>query len=395
MIVQSTKKKTRWGFINLLGVEKVVRVAMITNDIGGGTGNHLLSMLKHWDKHIWRTVIFSTAPGWDRIVPDVPIQYLPPSRYFRNYPVAQLRYLAQLKKIFLNMLPDIVHTYFFWSIIYGRLLKIAGRIKILVENREDEGFNWGRHEYLLLRMTKNLPDKIICVSEAVKKVVQERERMEASRIAVINNGVDVNDVPSGLQAVTRRELGFQEENLVIGMVANYNRSVKGVGNFLDVVPAIVSAVPSARFIFVGGGNEENALREKARMLGIEPYLVFVGYTKEIHRYYEIMDISVLNSFSEGLSLTLLESMGYGIPVVATRVGGNPELVVDGETGYLVPVNNHSLLAARIVKLLLDTDLRRSMGEEGRRRIERKFRMRNIADQYLEIYKGLLGSRAPQ
>jgi glycosyltransferase involved in cell wall biosynthesis len=177
------------------------------------------------------------------------------------------------------------------------------------------------------------------------------------------------------------------------MVANYNRAVKGVGNFLEVVPTIVSAVPSARFIFVGGGNEEKALREKARMLGIEPYLVFVGYTKEIHRYYEIMDISVLNSFSEGLSLTLLESMGYGIPVVATRVGGNPELVVEGETGYLVPVNNHGLLADRIVKLLVNPELRRRMGEEGRRRIERKFRMRNVANRYLDIYKGLLAEKS--
>jgi glycosyltransferase involved in cell wall biosynthesis len=393
MVFQFTKRQTRQGFNNILHTEEAVRVAMITTDIGGGTGNHLLSMLKHWDKNIWQTIIYSTAPGWDRTVPDVPIQYLPPSRYFRYYPVAQFRYLAKLSKIILNTLPEIVHTYFFWSIIFGRLLKMAGRIKILVENREDEGFNWGWHEYLLLRRTKHLPDKIICVSEAVKKVVQERERMEETRIAVINNGVDSNNVPSGLQAVTRRELGFHDENLVIGMVANYNRPVKGVGNFLDVVPAIVSAVPSARFIFVGGGNEENALREKAKMLGIEPYLVFVGYTKEIHRYYEIMDISVLNSFSEGLSLTLLESMGYGISVVATRVGGNPELVVEGETGYLVPVNNHGLLADRIVKLLLHPELRRSMGEEGRKRIERKFQMRDVANRYLEIYKGLLAEKS--
>jgi glycosyltransferase involved in cell wall biosynthesis len=293
-----------------------------------------------------------------------------------------------------NRAPDIVHTYFFWSIIYGRLLKMGGKIKILVENREDEGFNWGFHEYLLLRMTKSLPDKIICVSEAVKRVVQERERIEESRIAVINNGVDANLLTQGLHAVTRRELGFHEENLVVGMVANYNRPVKGVGNFLDVVPAIVSAVPSARFLFVGGGNEEEALLEKARMLGIESYLVFAGYTKEIDRYYEIMDISVLNSFSEGLSITLLESMGYGIPVVATRVGGNPELVMEGETGYLVPVNSHGLLADRIVKLLINPELRRSMGEEGRRRIERKFRMRNVANQYLEVYKELLSGRVP-
>jgi glycosyltransferase involved in cell wall biosynthesis len=385
----------RRRFINIRGIDKAVRIAIITNDIGGGTGNHLLAMLKHWDKNVWNTVILSTAPGWDRTPPDVPIQYLPPSKYLRHYPVAQFRYISQLGRVLNSMLPDIVHTYFFWAILYGRLLKMAGKIPILVENREDEGFNWGFHEYLLLRMTRKVPDKIICVSEAVKKVVQKRERIEDARISVINNGVDSSPVPSRMEAATRRELGLTEENLVIGMVANYNRPVKGVGNFLEVIPAIVSTVPSARFLFVGGGSEENALREKARSLGIEPYLVFVGYTKEIHRYYEIMDISVLNSFSEGLSLTLLESMMYGIPVVATRVGGNPELVAEGESGYLVPVNNHGLLTDRIVELLSNPDLRRRLGEAGRLRIERNFQMRDVAIRYLEIYEGLLSERAPQ
>ena len=131
---------------------------------------------------------------------------------------------------------------------------MAGKIKILVENREDQGFNWGMHEYLWLRMTNRLPDKIICVSEAVKQVVLDREGVEESRIAVVNNGVDLHQASSGMQEVTRRELGFKDDHLVLGMVANYNRSVKGVRNFLDAIPAIIAAVPSARFLFLGGGR---------------------------------------------------------------------------------------------------------------------------------------------
>ena len=375
-----------------MSYKNFVKIAIFTNDIGGGTGNHLLSMLKHWDKSYWQTIIFSTAPGWDRVVPDVPIQYLPLSRYFRFYPVAQLRYLSLLNDEMNNRRPDIIHTYFFWSIIYGRLLKLAGKINILVENREDEGFNWGLHEYIWLRKTKYIPDKVICVSEAVKKVVLERERIEESRIAVINNGVDMDHVPSGMQLVTRQELGFNEGNIVLGMVANYNRPVKGVSNFLDAIPSIILAVPSARFLFIGGGNEENALRDKTKMLGIEPYVVFAGYTKEINRYYEIMDISVLTSFSEGLSLTLLESMSYGIPVVATNVGGNPEVVEEGQTGYLVPVNNNGILVDRIVKLLQNQELRRSMGKEGRLRSKRNFQMPDVANRYLDVYKGLMAEK---
>lgn len=369
-----------------------MKIAILTNDLGGGTGNHLLSMLKHWDKTFWQTIIYSSAPVRDRVVPDVPVEHLPPSKIFRFYPAAQVRSLAHLCKIMKDRRPDIVHTYFFWSILYGRALKLAGVIKTLVENREDQGFDWGMHEYLWLRWTSHLPDKIICVSEAVKQVVLDREGVAESRIVVVNNGVDLKQDSSGMQESTRRELGFKEENLVVGMVANYNRPVKGVANFLDAIPAIIEAVPSARFLFVGGGDEENALRDKARNLGMEPYVVFAGYKKEIHRYYEIMDISVLTSFSEGLSLTLLESMGYGIPIVATRVGGNPELVVEGETGYLVPVKDNQTLVDRIVTLLKDKELRRTMGNEGRLRAERKFRMRDVSSRYLDIYKGLLTNR---
>ena len=105
-----------------------------------------------------------------------------------------------------------------------------------------------------------------------------------------------------------------------------------------------------------------------------------------------MDISVLTSLSEGLSLTLLESMSYGIPIVATNVGGNPEVVAEGESGFLVPARENGPLVDRIVELLLNAELRRRMGSEGRSRVEEKFRMRDVSSRYLEIYKGLLTGR---
>ncbi|MBE0568164.1 MAG: glycosyltransferase family 4 protein [Deltaproteobacteria bacterium] len=365
-----------------------MKIAILTDILGGGTGTHLLSMLKHWDRGRYETVIFSTAPKEDRFIPEGPVEYIPPVNGFNFYPAAQIRRLARLRRIMKEFRPDIVHAYFFWSIIYGRLLKLAGTVDILVENREDQGFNWGRHEYLWLRNTYRLADRIVCVSEAVKQAVVEKEGVEPSRIEVVNNGIDIQQGSSGEPEAIRRELGFDPGHLVLGMVANYNRPVKGVGNFLDAIPAIVKEMPSARFLFVGGGDEENSLRDKARALGIEPYVVFAGFKKDIRPYYEIMDISVLTSFSEGLSLTLLESMVYGIPIVATRVGGNPEVVEEGVNGYLVPVKDTPALVDRIVKLLKDPDLRHRMGREGRLRAERNFQIRGVANRYLELYNRL-------
>jgi glycosyltransferase involved in cell wall biosynthesis len=365
------------------------RLLFLTDDLGGGTGNHLLSMMKHWDGGRWQAEILSRVPLTARISPEVPVRYLPSNGTIDVYPIAQIQALGRIRKVISEIDPAILHTYFFWPILFGRLLKWGGAVKVLVENREDQGFDWGFHEYSWLRLTRNLPDRIICVSDAVKQVVTARERVREDRVVVIRNGVETLHDAGGESAEIRRELGIGEEHLILGMVANFNRSVKGVSLFLDAVPEIVRRVPAARFLLIGRGKEEKALRDKARTMGIEPYVRFAGYRKDIHRCYAIMDVSALTSFSEGLSITLLESMRCGIPVVATRVGGNPEVVVDGETGYLVPPGDVSAFVSRTVTLLLDRDLRKRIGEEGRRRVERHFLLRDVAKRYEEVYEGLL------
>jgi glycosyltransferase involved in cell wall biosynthesis len=362
------------------------RIAFLTDDLGGGTGNHMLSMMRCWDKSRWQVEILSRAPLTSRIPPEVPVRYLTAEGMINLYPIAQIRALAQTREALRQMAPDIVHAYFFWSILFARLLKREGKIDVLIENREDQGFNWGFHEYSWLRATRGLPDRIICVSDAVKQVVMAREKVDERRIVVIRNGVAPLPDVGTEAAETRKSLGLEPGHLVVGMVANFNRSVKGVSLFLDAVPAITRAVPSARFLLLGRGKEEGALREKARSMGIEPYVLFAGYRQDIQRYYAIMDVSALTSFSEGLSITLLESMRCGIPVVATRVGGNPEVVLDGETGYLVPAGDVPMFAARTIALLRDGDLRARMGAESRRRAERHFQLRDVASRYLEIYE---------
>jgi len=369
------------------------RILFLTDVLGGGTGNHMLSMMKHWDKSRWEVEILSRARLTARISPDVPVSYIPSDGWLNLYPIAQIRALGRIRKHIEERPPDIVHAYFFWSILFGRFLKWEGKVRTLIENREDQGFNWGVHEYSWLRLTRGFPDRIICVSDAVKQTVIKRERVDEDRIVVVRNGVEALPDARAEAAETRKELGIGEDQLVVGMVANFNRSVKGVSLFLDAVPEIVQAVPTARFLLLGRGKEEKALRDKARAMGIDAYILFAGYRQDIHRYYAVMDVSALTSFSEGLSITLLESMRCGVPVIATRVGGNPEVVVEGGTGYLVPPGDVPAFASRTVKLLLDRGLRIRMGEEGRRRVERHFLLRDVASRYQEIYKGMLSRKS--
>ena len=367
-------------------------VVFLMSDLGGGTGDHLLSMFNRWEDRGWAARIISERPLTSRLIPAVPVDVLERTDWFDRYPITQLRRIRRIGQLLKQSGHDVVHSYFFWSIIYGRVLKKLGKIRYLIENREDQGYSWNRRDYAILRAGRSLPDRVICVSEAVRQVVLERERIDADRVVVVHNGIEpLSDDEVGDRQAVREELGLNESDLVVGMVANLNRKVKGVSYFIDALPLILEAVPSVRFVIFGKGKDEPALRERARSLSVDTSLVFAGFRPDIERYYAALDISVLTSLTEGLSISLLQSMQHGLPVVVTRVGGNPEVVVDGDTGFLVRARDPAKFAEKVIELLRDPDLRRRMGESGRNRVSEAFQVERAADRYLDIYEEVLVS----
>lgn len=366
------------------------RLLVLTDDLGGGTGNHLLAVADRVAAAGWEVEVASFEPRTARHRPRVKHTVLPPPGGPDRYPFHQIARFRQVRRFVRDRRPDVLHAYFFWPVLYGRLLRAAGTVPRLVENREDEGFAWGAHEYAWLRLTRRIPDAVVCVSEAVRRVVLERERLDPARTTVVRNGIEAPEPGSGEVVVElRRELGIPEGAPVAGMVANLNRAVKGVDRFLEAIPRILEVVPGARFVVVGGGEDEEALREAARRAGLGERVSFPGYREDVHAFYRLMDVSVLTSHSEGLSITLLEAMSHGLPVVATRVGGNPEVVAEGETGYLVPADDLGAFARRVVELLLSRDLREAMGRAGRSRVLAEFTLRGAAGRYRRLYRELL------
>lgn len=365
-------------------------VLLLTNDFGGGTGNHLLQMMERWDLDRWRPEIVAGKPRTARIRPPVPVTELPPEAV-SLYPVAQALRLRRLVGLMRSKDPKVVHAYFFWPVVYGRLMKLMGVVPRLVENREDMGFNWGRHEYAWLRSTRSVPDRVICVSEAVRSVVLDREGMDADRTVVIRNGVPpAPDVAPDRVRALRCRLDIPADAPVVGMVANLNRSVKGGDLFLRVADRVLVEMPDAVFLVVGLGGMDGPLQDTARRLGVERSIRFTGYTEDVATHYEFMDVSILTSRTEGLSITLLESMSHGVPVVATRVGGNPEVVVEGETGWLVEPGAPGRFARRVVELIRDRGLRSRMGSNAQRRVAAEFNLEKVARRYEKVYARLLG-----
>lgn len=363
------------------------RLLYLTADLGGGTGNHLLSMLARLDAERWQAEVVTEGAVRARVGATVPVTELGPPR-LRKYPLAQISRLADVARVCRMRRPGLVHAYFFWAIVYARLLKLAGRIPLLVENREDQGFNWGRHEYAWLRLTRAAPDRVVCVSDAVRRTARASEGLPEERLAVIRNGIAPPGPRPG-RAEARAAFGLAPEALVVGLVANFDRAAKGVDRFVEAIPPVVEAVPAARFLLVGRGRNEAEVRELVRRLGVEDRLVFAGFRPDVEVAYAAMDLSVLTSRTEGLSITLLESMDHGLPVVVTDVGGNPEVVSPGETGLLVPPDDLGAFVRGVVELLRSPETRRRMGEAAHHRIEAEFRIERTADRYAALYDELL------
>jgi glycosyltransferase involved in cell wall biosynthesis len=169
--------------------------------------------------------------------------------------------------------------------------------------------------------------------------------------------------------------------------------MKGVEYFLDAAALLAPRFPEVRFLIVGDGAGRNELEAHAGRLGLAERVTFTGFRTDVPDLLPEAAISVLPSLSEGLSNSLLESMAAGVPVVAARVGGNPEIVEHDVSGLLVPVRDSAALAGAISTLLEDPQLAARLGEAGRRRVAELFSMERSLSEVEGLYERLVGNAA--
>jgi len=361
------------------------RLLVATDDLAGGTGSHLAGLLSMLQRY-WniRVVCYGDVQV---VLPPAVSLVQGPMGTWNHFPVAQFRRARHLMTEARTWRPDVLHTYFLWSVMYGRYLKHTGVVPRLVENREDQGFNVSSLDYRILRATSRVPDHVICVSKAVSQVVLDREGLSEEQVVVIHNGLPLHtkEEARSPDEALRAELGIGAGEPVVGMVANLNREVKGVRYFIEAIPLILRNVPQTRFLLLGDGRLKPQLEARVRELGVGDRVIFAGFREDIGRFYPLMDISTLTSLSEGLSISILESMSFGLPVVATWVGGNPELVRHEETGFLVPPQNPPAFAEAVGNLLRDPSRCRIMGSKARE-VVRSFAIESVADRYSALYR---------
>lgn len=307
----------------------------------------------------------------------------------RIYGVSGLKGLFKLVRIMKEGRFDIVHTYLFSENILGAIAaKLAG-VPIVVTGRRDTGMlcQGGWQHILAYRLTNRWTDKIICVSEAVRKVVLEKERPAPQKAEVIYNGVDMNKFDLRPTSIAcRQKLGIKNGEVVVGMIANFSW-VKGHDVLLAAAPEIISAVPNTKFLLVGDGPLLARCKSEATDRRLADKISFLGKRSDIPELLSIMDVSLNLSYSEGMSNTILESMAAGVPVVATAVDGNLE-TVDEETGILVPSKNSAAVTKAVIGLLKDADRRRRLAENARRAVRERFNSRLMITKMERLYSEL-------
>jgi glycosyltransferase involved in cell wall biosynthesis len=229
-------------------------------------------------------------------------------------------------------------------------------------------------------------DKVIAVSNATAEEAIRFYRLPRNRVVAINNGMNL---PNLLNSRVKKE---NEEQIILSV----GRLVwnKGHKYLVDAMPAVLSECPSARLFIVGVGDQRKPLQSQAKKLHIEGAVEFLGKvsTEKLHSLYSEADVFVHPSLYDPAPIAVLEAMSMGKPVVATHVGGIPEFITNGVDGLLVEPRNSSQLARAITDILSDSSMRRRLGQEARKRIEKEFTWEAVAKKTLEFYESLLNEK---
>jgi sugar transferase (PEP-CTERM/EpsH1 system associated) len=295
----------------------------------------------------------------------------------------------RLARVCRRVSPDIVHTRN-WGSIEGIVAARLARVPIIIhgehgrEAADPDGTNRRRNR--VRRLLAPFVDRVVTVSDQLRHWLTTQVGIRASKVTVLRNGVDTERFRRHPQRQRLRTAhGFSATDMVIGTVGRLD-PVKNQAALLDALELLATEHPSLRMLIVGDGPERLMLQREITARGLGGRACLPGYCEDVPEMLNLMDVFVLPSLGEGMCNTILEAMAVGLPVIATAVGGNPELVKDAVTGVLVPARDCRALAEAIARYATDTDARRQHGNAGHERVVREFTLHAAVERYVSLYK---------
>ena len=371
----------------------MIRIMHITNDMErGGVQGKIVSLLKNLkpgDMQFYVATVAGSGPLFTQLG-DLGIQtrYFPCIgrafflRWINIYQVWKLsRWIRELKI-------DIVRTHLFLGGFIGRIAALLTRAPIIIHT-EHNTYVWKRFYHIwidrfLARFTKN----IVAVSEEVRRFTIEQERIDKDKFVFIYNGIDLRDFNIREENSLKGEFKIPQDSILVGSIGRLV-SQKGFGYLLAAARDVLKVIPHAYFLIIGDGPLRDSLQRIVERSGISRNVIFTGYRRDIPRILGSLDIFVLSSLIEGLPNALMEAMVCARPVIATRVGGIPELISQNENGLLVYPRDSQALCDAIISLLKDRDKARMLGEAAKRLVTEKFGIDNMAKETERLYREMI------
>ena len=361
---------------------------------GGGTEHHFVELMRQRDgsslyPHVF--IISLNDDTADALINDgIPVSFVPKKPPF--FPGAHLlKSLVLLTRILRTEKFDVIQTYFFNGQFYGASLARLFGHKSIVSNREDMGFAHNKLELMLLRLTNRFVNRIVCIAQTVASACERSERISAAKIEVIHNGVP--ELPDhSIQGNTRTDDCLP---MTVICVANMNFRIKGHEYLLRGIKSIRDRGYAVTLSLIGDGLLKPELRMLTESLGIGDAVSFLGYCDDVHSRLIDADFFVSPSLTEGLSIAILEAARAGLPIVATDVGGNSEIVQHEHNGLLIPSKDSDAIADGIVRLILDAKLRDRMARNARDTVRKQFSIQRTLDSYIKLYRSLVSEAATE
>lgn len=348
----------------------------------GGAESILINIVENLDKTRFTSMVCLLSEGWLKTQLD--------ARHIETVVIPQphsldLLWLFRLYRLIKERKIDVIHSHEFATNVYASFISKMVGVPVIatVHGKNYYADKWRRRLAYRFVACKSF---MVAVSADLKRFLSERVGIPLRHIRVVHNGIDLHRYKSKESIYhVRKELRIGAEQPVIGTVGNLF-AVKGQIYLLKACKIVAGTFPNFVLVVAGDGEQSSFLEKEATSYGIADNVKFLGFRNDIPSILDAIDVFVLPSLSEGLPLSVLEALALQKPVVATNVGGIPEIIEDGITGYLVPPRNPEALATKIVHLLRHPEVAINMGRVGRLRVDECFSLEKMIEKYQSLYE---------
>jgi len=342
-------------------MEKIKVLYVITSTGFGGAERLLLSHLKLLDHKKYKFYVCSLREKPDDLFQEISQYAETTNLKIKNKfnPLA----ITGLIKLFRKINPDIIHSHLFQARFYSTIAHFFYNRSVLITHKHNN-VNPKKHNIFIFfeMISIFFNKKIIAISNSVKKSLIKYELIPSSKIFVLQNGVDYQK----FNGIAKSKIISNNEQIIIGTVCRLEEQ-KGIRYLLLAMKIILTKFPTVQLEIVGDGSLLDELKELTQKIGISNSVNFFGKFAEVIPFYKRMNIFVLPSIYEGFGIVLLEAMAAGIPVVATNVDGISEVVIDKESGLLVPPKNPEGIANAVINIIENSELTEKLVMEGYKR----------------------------